>query len=223
MFTALLIAAGMEAVNLLGFDRLSDLTGQFVVFGGQILFGLVVIAVGLFLANIVANAVTASSISQARTVAVIARVVIIFFAAAVGLQEMGIANEIVLLAFALPLGALSLARAIAVGIGGRELAARELAALRERLDGDSSPSSSRPKRDTSLSASERRGAPAPAFAFARPIRNKKSAPERLADAPSLPGRGRVIGQSRTTPGTIRAALACQGLGKTKELAMTNLT
>ena len=127
----------MEAVNLLGFDRLSDLTGQFVVFGGQIIFGLVVIAVGLFLANVVANAVTASSISHAGTVAAIARVVIIFFAAAVGLREMGIANEIVLLAFALPLGALSLAAAIAVGIGGRELAARELAALRDRLNGDS--------------------------------------------------------------------------------------
>ena len=137
VFTVLLIAAGMEAVNLLGFDRLSDLTSQFVVFGGQILFGLVIIAVGLFLANLVSNAVSASGMSQARTVAMIARVVILAFAAAIGLREMGIANEIVIIAFALPLGAFALAAAIAVGVGGRELAAQELAALRERLNGDS--------------------------------------------------------------------------------------
>ena len=57
VFAAVLIVAGMEAVNLLGFDRLSDLTGQFVVFGGQILLGLVIIAAGLFVSNLAANAV----------------------------------------------------------------------------------------------------------------------------------------------------------------------
>lgn len=134
---AVLVVAGMEAVNLLGFDRLSDLTGQFVVFGGQILFGLAIVAVGLLAANLAANAVAASGVNQARTMAIITRVVIVVFAAAVALQEMGVATEIVMLAFAIPLGALAIAVAVAAGIGGRDLAAQELEALRDTLRGDS--------------------------------------------------------------------------------------
>ena len=133
VFAAIVIAAAMEAVNALGFDRLSDLAGQFVVFGGQILFGLAVVAVGLFIANAAANAVAASAVGQARTIALITRVVIIAFAVALGLQEMGIANEIVMLALASP----SARWPIAVGVGGRDLAAQELTALRDALRGDS--------------------------------------------------------------------------------------
>ncbi len=137
VFAAIVIAAAMEAVNALGFDRLSDLAGQFVVFGGQILFGLAIVAVGLFIANVAANAVAASAVGQARTIAAITRIVIIAFAVALGLQEVGIANEIVMLAFGIPLGALALAAAVAVGVGGRDLAAQELTALRAALRGDS--------------------------------------------------------------------------------------
>ena len=137
VMAAVLVVAGMEAVNLLGFDRLSDLTGQFVVFGGQILFGLAIVAVGLLAANLAANAVAASGINQARVMAIITRVVIVVFAAAVALQEMGVATEIVMLAFAIPLGALAIAVAVAAGIGGRDLAAQELEALRDTLRGDS--------------------------------------------------------------------------------------
>ena len=117
VFAAIVIAAAMEAVNALGFERLSDLTGQFVVFGGQLLFGLAIVAVGLFIANVAANAVAASAVGRARTMALITRVVIIAFAVALGLQEVGIANEIVMLAFGIPLGALALAAAVAVGVG----------------------------------------------------------------------------------------------------------
>ena len=137
VFAAIVIAAAMEAVNALGFDRLSDLAGQLVVFGGQILFGLAIVAVGLFIANVAANAVAASAVGQARTIALITRIVIIAFAVALGLQEMGIANEIVMLAFGIPLGALALAAAVAAGVGGRDLAAQELMALRDALRGDS--------------------------------------------------------------------------------------
>jgi hypothetical protein len=39
---------------------------------------------------------------------------------------MGFANEIIILAFALPLAAISVAIAVAFGVGGREIAAQEL-------------------------------------------------------------------------------------------------
>ena len=136
VFAALLIAAGMEAVSFLGFERLSDLTSQFVVFAGQVLLGLAIIAVGLFLANTAANAVAATGVQQARLLSLMARVAIIVVAALVGLREMGIADEIVILAFALPLGAVAVAAGIALGLGGREVASQELAVLRDTLRGE---------------------------------------------------------------------------------------
>jgi hypothetical protein len=53
---------------------------------------------------------------------------------------MGLANEIVILAFAMLTGAIALAAALAFGLGGREVAARELenyiAQLRSREQTD---------------------------------------------------------------------------------------
>lgn len=45
---------------------------------------------------------------------------------AIGLTEMGLANEIIQLAFGLLLAALAVAVALAFGLGGREVAAREI-------------------------------------------------------------------------------------------------
>jgi hypothetical protein len=42
------------------------------------------------------------------------------------LREMGLANEIINLAFGLLLGGIALAAALAFGLGGREVAGREL-------------------------------------------------------------------------------------------------
>ena len=129
----------MEAVALLGFDRVAELTEEFVVFGGQVLFGIVVIAVGLLVANFIAGLVRASGTAQAPLLANGARVSIVVLAAAMGLRQMGIANEIIVLAFGLPLGALSVAAAVALGvslgIGGRDVAAQELESLRSSIRG----------------------------------------------------------------------------------------
>jgi hypothetical protein len=46
---------------------------------------------------------------------------------------MGIANDIVLLGFAIPLASIGVAAAIAFGVGGREIAARELNNLVESI------------------------------------------------------------------------------------------
>src|SRR3954469_16838977 len=58
--------------------------------------------------------------------ALVTRVAILLLAGAMALRQMGIANEIVNLAFGLLLGAVAVAAAIAFGFGGREIAGREL-------------------------------------------------------------------------------------------------
>ena len=49
------------------------------------------------------------------------------------LRQMGLANEIINLAFGLLLGAIAVAVALAFGLGGREIAARTLTEWQQRL------------------------------------------------------------------------------------------
>ena len=56
----------------------------------------------------------------------IAKIAILIFVGAMGLRQMGIANEIINMAFGFTLGAIAVALAIAFGIGGRDMAAKKL-------------------------------------------------------------------------------------------------
>jgi hypothetical protein len=66
--------------------------------------------------------------------AAIAQAAILMLAGAMALQELGIGAQIITLAFGLTLGAVAVAAAIAFGVGGRTVAARELERFVERRD-----------------------------------------------------------------------------------------
>jgi hypothetical protein len=123
---AVLLFATMEALALLEFGNLAGLIEQLLVFFGEILMGVVVIGVGVFLANVAATTIRASQAWQADRLALITRIAVIALAGAMGLQQMGLADQIISLAFGLLLGAVAIAAAVAFGLGGRDLAAREL-------------------------------------------------------------------------------------------------
>lgn len=123
VLVAIMLFATIQAVEILGFAMLADLVAQFLVFAGHVFLGLVIFAVGLYLANLAAKTVQASSTAQAGILAVAARVSIIVLAGAMALRQMGLANEIITLAFGLMLGAVAVAVALAFGIGGRDIAA----------------------------------------------------------------------------------------------------
>ena len=122
----IMLFAAIEASRLLGFVLLADLVAQFTAFAGQVILGLIVFAIGLYLANLAARTVQASGVAQAGLLAMATRVSILVLAGAMALRQMGLANEIINLAFGLLLGAIAVAVALAFGLGGRELAAREL-------------------------------------------------------------------------------------------------
>jgi hypothetical protein len=122
----IMIFAIFEASSLLGFALLSDLLSNFAVFAGHIALGLFILGIGLCLANLVVKAIHASGTAQAHLLGVVARVAIIGLLGAIALRQMGIANEIISIAFGLLLGSMAIAAAIAFGIGGRDIAARKL-------------------------------------------------------------------------------------------------
>ncbi|MBI2845681.1 MAG: mechanosensitive ion channel [Chloroflexi bacterium] len=123
---AIMLFASIEALRLVGFLLLADLLAQFTIFAGQVILGLIIFAIGLYLANIAAKAVEDSKVAQARTLALAARISILVLAGAMALRQMGLAPEIIIIAFGLILGTIAVSVALAFGLGARELAAREL-------------------------------------------------------------------------------------------------
>jgi len=126
VLVAIMVFAIIEALQLLGFGAVADLVVQFTVFAGQVILGLVIFAFGLYLANLAAKTVQDSGVAQSGLLALVARGAILALAAAMALRQMGLANEIINLAFGLLLGGIALAAALAFGLGGREVAGREL-------------------------------------------------------------------------------------------------
>ena len=123
---AIMLFAIFEASSLLGFEALSELMKELTVLGGHILFGLVILGIGLYLANLASKAIQTSGTAQASLLAGVARVAILLLTGSMAIRHMGLANEIINLAFGLIVGAIAVAVAIAFGIGGRDVAARKL-------------------------------------------------------------------------------------------------
>jgi len=123
--TAVLIVGLMEAAKRVGGDSTAVLLFQITELGGKVIFGTVIIVVGLFLARILATLV-GSSTGEAGYAQTIVKYAIIALFTAIGLTFMGLANEIVILAFGLILGSAAIATALAFGLGGRDWAARRL-------------------------------------------------------------------------------------------------
>jgi hypothetical protein len=126
VLVATMLTAAVSATNILGIPSLTGITESVLFIGSQILIGLVIFGVGLFLANLAYRLINAAGNRQANILAQTARIVIIVLVGAMGLQRMGIAPDIVNLAFGLTLGALSIAAAIAFGLGGRDVAGEQL-------------------------------------------------------------------------------------------------
>lgn len=126
VLVGIMLFATIEAFNLLGFAQVANLVSEFTAFAGQVVLGVIVFGIGLYLANLAFNIVRESDVAQAGLLAAAARGAILVFAGAMALRQMGLANEIVNLAFGLVLGAIAVAAALAFGLGGREVAARQL-------------------------------------------------------------------------------------------------
>ncbi len=123
--TAILLAAAIEAARQLGGDSVAALLFQITELGGKVIFGTVIIVVGLFLARIL-SALVGSSTGETGYAQTIVKYAIVALFTAIGLTFMGLADQIVMMAFGLILGSAAIATALAFGLGGRDAAARIL-------------------------------------------------------------------------------------------------
>ncbi len=116
----------VTATDVLGLPALTAIVQSLIQILGQIISGLVVFAVGLYLANLAFNLIASSGSGQSQILGHTARIAIIALIAAMALRQIGVATDIVNLAFGLLLGAIAVAIALAFGLGGRDIAAEQV-------------------------------------------------------------------------------------------------
>ncbi|MEG4985135.1 mechanosensitive ion channel [Microcoleus sp. BR0-C5] len=135
----ILLFAVVAATDVLQIPALTAIVSGIVLVAGRVLAGLVVFAIGLYLANLAFSLIASSGTRQARLLGQAARIAIIAFVSALALQQMGIGSDIVNLAFGLLLGAIAVGIALAFGLGGREIAADQIRELLASFKQDKTP------------------------------------------------------------------------------------
>lgn len=123
---AIMLFSAVEAARLLAFAAVAVMLTEVLELAGHVLFGGVIITVGVLIGNFLANLIDRSTNGGDSFASTIVRWATIALATAMGLQFMGIADEIVILAFGLVLGSAAVAAALAFGIGGRDTAGKLL-------------------------------------------------------------------------------------------------
>ena len=119
---AIILFFAIAATRLLNFPELTAILDQVLELGGRVIFGAVVIAFGFLIANLLARVIGGTEESTlAATVVRYATIVLFVF---MGLQFMGVGEEIVEMAFAALVIGASVAGALAFGLGGRDAAGR---------------------------------------------------------------------------------------------------
>lgn len=126
VLVGIMLFATVAAVNILNIPALTLLVTGILVILGRILAGLIVFAIGLFLANLAFHLITSSGSRQARILGQVARIAIITLVSAMALQQIGVASDIVNLAFGLLLGAIAVAIALSFGLGSRDIAREQV-------------------------------------------------------------------------------------------------
>lgn len=124
--TAIMIFFAVEATRQLQFAEISEVLEQILDLGGAVIFGGVIIAAGVIIANLLSKMLDRSTGGADGFASVIVKWATIALSVAIGLRFMGLANDIITLAFGLILGSAAVAAALAFGIGGREQAAQWL-------------------------------------------------------------------------------------------------
>lgn len=119
---AIVAFTAVEAARLLQLANLAGTVEEILGLAGRVIVGGVIITTGVLIADILARLIDRGTAGADRFASTLVRWATIALSTAMGLRFMGIADDIVLLAFGLILGAAAVASALAFGLGGRDAA-----------------------------------------------------------------------------------------------------
>ena len=121
---AIVLFGAVEAASILNFQAATVILANVLELAGRVAFGAAIIFAGVLIARALGDAVARAAGDNAGFVAMLTRAAVIALSVAMGLRFMGLAPEIVTLAFGLILGSIAVAAALAFGLGGRSGAGR---------------------------------------------------------------------------------------------------
>lgn len=125
MVVAILLAS-IQAALLLGIDVLADSLQGFLEFGGQAIGALIILAVGIYLANLIRSIILSAGGEHANVFARAARVIVLVFVVVIAINQLDIGGVVVTSAFTIILGAIGVAVALAFGLGARDIAGKQV-------------------------------------------------------------------------------------------------
>ncbi len=141
---AIILFSAIEATAQLGFPDLAGMLVKLTLLFGKVILGAVIFGFGLYLASVCGRIAAKKGGHYGNILGNIVKISVVTLSLFMALGEMGIANEIITLAFGLTFGSAAVAAAIAFGIGGRDLARKNLELWTQSLEGKKRNSSSEP-------------------------------------------------------------------------------
>ncbi len=133
ILVGIILISAVGAADLLNSEAISSILTQMVDFFFRVILALIIVGFGLYFANLAEEIVKSAGGANARIWGLSARVAILVLTIAMALRQIGLANEIVTLAFGLMVGAMAFAAALAFGLGGRDVAGDQLQNMVNRL------------------------------------------------------------------------------------------
>lgn len=125
VFWVVLLVTILMAANALGLTAIAAMFEELVTYIPNVIVAILILVFAMMLGEFVKDLIlaTVGGVEGARMLAPLAKVSIIVLAIFMALDQLQIAEDIVVTAFTLLLGALALAVGLAFGLGNRELAA----------------------------------------------------------------------------------------------------
>ncbi len=125
------------AINAVGLTTAADLLNRIVLYVPNIIIGIFILILGMFVAtllgNIVHTAASNAGLAQDKLFGNLAKIVVMIFAIAITLEQLGIGAEIIKLTISIILGSMGLALGLSFGLGCKDMAAKFMAEMVDKL------------------------------------------------------------------------------------------
>ncbi|KQC29500.1 mechanosensitive ion channel [Flagellimonas eckloniae] len=122
----------VTAIEKLEFVQLTAILETITNLSGKVLFGLIIIMIGNWVSIIAKNAFAKNDNNS--FVASVLRIAILAIFLAMGLKTMGMADDIINLAFGITLGTIAVTVALSFGLGGRSAAGKQMEKILQKFN-----------------------------------------------------------------------------------------
>jgi hypothetical protein len=125
------------AINAIGLTVAADLLNKVVLYIPNIIAAVFTLILGMFLASLLKSVIQTTAnnagIAQSNLLGKVVEAIVVIFAIAIALEQLNIGAKIIELAVSILLGSIGLAVALAFGLGCKDIAAKAISDLLDKI------------------------------------------------------------------------------------------